>query len=185
MALDPDGIYFGFSTTDVWLSKIIRAGTGSKYSHCWIRHGSAVWGGTWITHADWPVLRQWPWRAATTQWTVKQLYRPTWDVRPALASVRADFEEGYDVPGLLGMVFVELAWKWFRRRVKNPFASPKAVFCSEFVADIFRAAKLPGTEHWDTEALAPEDVADFCAAHPELFVPVHGELAADADPAAA
>lgn len=169
MTEDPNGIYLGFSTTDVWLSRLIRAGTGSKYSHCWVRHGSDVWGGTWVTHADWPVVRQWPWRSASRKWTVQQLYRPRFDIKPALAAVRADFESRYDVPGLLGMVFVELAWRWFHRRIKNPLASPAAVFCSEFLASILKAAKLPGTEDWDTEAMAPEDVADYCAANGALF----------------
>src|SRR3954469_13142186 len=149
-----DDVYIGFSTTRLWLSRVIRWLTRSRFSHCWVRHPSSVWGGTWITHADWPVVRQWPWQAATKQWSVKQLYAPRFDIRPALLAVRKDFEARYDIPGLLGMVFVELAWKWFRRRIKNPLASPKAVFCSEFIAEIFRAAKLPGTEKWDTQAMA-------------------------------
>lgn len=169
-----DSIYLGFSTTNIWLSRLIRAATGSKYSHCWVRHGSAVWGGTWVTHADWPVVRQWPWKAATAKWTVKQMYRPTFDIRPALAAVRSDFEARFDVPGLFGMVFVELGLKWFKRRIHNPLASPKAMFCSEFLAHILKAAALPGTADWDPRSLSPEDVADYVAAHPELFAPVVG-----------
>jgi hypothetical protein len=174
-------IYLGFSTTNIWLSRLIRAATGSKYSHCWVRHGSAVWGGTWVTHADWPVVRQWPWRSASAKWTVQQLYAPRFDIRPALAAVRKDFEARYDIPGLFGMVFVELGLKWFKRRLKNPLASPTAVFCSEFIAEILIAARLPGTEGWDARSMAPEDVADYVAAHPEAFTPVAHAPAIDLD----
>ena len=51
-------ILLGFSTTGMWLSRLIRWATGSKYSHAWIRHGSEVWGGDWITQADLPALME-------------------------------------------------------------------------------------------------------------------------------
>lgn len=177
-----DAIYLGFSTTNIWLSRLIRFATGSKYSHCWVRHGSAVWGGLWVTHADWPVVRQWPWEVATAKWTVKQMYAPRFDIGPALRAVRGDLEDRFDIPGLFGMAFVEVAWRWFGRKIRNPLGSPRAMFCSEFLAHILVAARLPGTEGWDPRSLSPEDVADYVAAHPELFARVDATPAADPDP---
>jgi len=164
-----DEILLGFSTTGVWLSRLIRWATRAKYSHCWVRHGSEVWGGLWVTQADWPVVRTWPWRAASRSWTVKKLYRPRFDIHPALARVRRDFEDPYDIAGLFGMVLVTIMLKWFKRRIKNPLASPSGVFCSEFVAKILVEAKLPGTEHWDPQGMTPKQVEAYCAKHDELF----------------
>lgn len=170
--MNDDEILLGFSTTGVFLSRLIRWATRAKYSHCWVRHGSTVWGGIWITQADWPVVRTWPWKSATAKWTVKKLYRPRFDIHPALAAVRQDFEDPYDIAGLFGMALVMIVLKWFKRRIKNPLANPSGVFCSEFVAQILVAAKLPGTEAWDTEAITPKEVEAYCRRNPDLFEPV-------------
>ena len=162
-------VYLGFSTTDVWLSKLIRGFTGAKYSHCWVRHGSEIWGGQWVTQADWPVVRTWPWALASKPWSRKVFYRPRFDIHPALAKVRPDFEERYDVLGLFGMFFVLVSFKWFKHRLKNPLASKREMFCSEFVGSILQAAQLPGTADWNTEAITPKEVEAYCAGHPELF----------------
>jgi hypothetical protein len=169
-----DGIYLGFSTTNIWLSRFIRRGSRSLYSHCWVRHGSEVWGGTWITHADWPTLRTWPWKVATRGWTVEQHYRPLFDIKPALEAVRGDFEERFDWLGLLGMVWVLVNRRWWHRRIKNPLARPGASYCSEFIAEILVAAKLPGTEKWDPMTTSPKMVEHYCRSHPELFERIVG-----------
>jgi hypothetical protein len=169
-----DDIYFGFSTTRMLLSRIIRKITGAKYSHCWVLHPSAVWGGMWITHADWPVVRQWPAETADAKWSVAVLYRPKFDVHPALAAVREDFERPYDVFGLVGMMWV-LFMSWLGRKAKNPLASNKGLFCSEFVAQIFKKAALAEATEWDPEAMSPKAVEAYCAAHPELFEAVPGD----------
>ena len=172
---EPHNIYFGFSTTRMWLSRAIRKLTGSKYSHCWVLHPSRVWGGMWITHADWPVVRQWPAETADAKWSVAVLYRPKFpNLAQALTAVRSDFERPYDVLGLFGMMWV-LFMAWLGRKVKNPLASNKGLFCSEFVAEIFQKAGLPGTINWDPETLDPKSVEAYCASHPELFEAVPGE----------
>src|SRR3954453_14671478 len=165
----PDDVYIGFSTTRLWLSRAIRWLTRSKFSHCWIRHHSSVWGGTWVTHADWPVVRQWPWETASAAWTVEQLYRPRFDIRPALQAVRCDFEQPYDLIGLFGMAYVMFMLRWFGRGVKNPIANHRRMFCSEFVAHIFKVAQLPDTGSWEPCQLTPQALEAYCAGHPELF----------------
>jgi hypothetical protein len=171
-------ILLGFSTTGMWLSRLIRWATGSKYSHAWIRHGSEVWGGDWITQADLPVVRTWPERTASQTWTVKRLYRPRFNLRPALARVRADFDEPYDVWGLFGMAVVTAARKWLKRKIKNPWASPKKVYCSEFVVSILLHVRLPdgsplpGLEGWDPETSSPQELESYCASQPAYFEPV-------------
>lgn len=175
----PD-VFIGFSTTDVWLSKLIRSVSRSKYSHAWVRHGSELWGGQWVTQADWPVVRTWPWDMASRTWTVQQLYRPTFDITLAMRSVRKDFEKRYDIAGLFGIFLVTVVQRWFHRRIQNPLASPDELFCSEFVCQMLMNVRLPDgtalpeTERWSPEQASPKLLEKYCRRHPELFERIQG-----------
>ena len=69
--------------------------------------------------------------------------------------------ERFDTVGLLGM-----AWVVFRRFFhlspgRNPFRSPRALFCSESVVRTLKAARYPGAEGLGDEDETPGDVLEF------------------------
>ncbi len=39
--------------------------------------------------------------------------------------------------------------KWFKKRVENPWTSPRALFCSEAVVRVMKSAHYPGGELFD------------------------------------
>ena len=44
--------------------------------------------------------------------------------------------EKYNYVGLFGFLPVILAWRWFKKRLRNPFSSPHALVCSELVREL-------------------------------------------------
>jgi len=69
--------------------------------------------------------------------------------------------ERYDYVGLFGFVPILVA-RWFGVRIRNPFASPRAVVCSELV---LRADKYNNVKEWrgmDPERTSPADLLEAC-----------------------
>ena len=81
--------------------------------------------------------------------------------------------EGYDVGGLFGFFPVWIA-RWLGRKIKNPFASPTAVFCSEFVLMLNQCGCIPSFDGLDPETTTPEDLLIICEQN-DSFKLVHAE----------
>lgn len=67
----------------------------------------------------------------------------------------------YDVLGLLGEGWVAACKRWLHKAVRNPLRSPRAMWCSELVALVLRAAKCPGAEKLDPFTATPGDIEDL------------------------
>jgi len=68
------------------------------------------------------------------------------------------------VLGLFG-IFLTLVARWFKRKKwKNPFTSANALFCSEAVVRVMKAAAYPGAGRLGDETTTPQELLDFLAA---------------------
>lgn len=70
--------------------------------------------------------------------------------------------EHYDYIGLLGYAVVLLTWRWFKKRLKNPLASPTALVCSEFVLRVNQDGKITEWVGLDPEATTAQDILLRC-----------------------
>jgi len=67
---------------------------------------------------------------------------------------------GYDYTGLIGAFFVQIG-KWLKMKWRNPFDTTHAMFCSESVVFVLKAAKYPGSADLVPSATSPQDLLDF------------------------
>jgi hypothetical protein len=145
-----------FSTTSHLLSGLIRWLTKAPASHAVICVDMA--GVPMIVQADVggiePVTRD-RWLARGNRVVAEYEVLGDVDLRGAFD----DFGERYDYFGLLGFFFV-LPLRWLGRKIRNPLASPRAMFCSEFVLTL----GLPEFIGLDPEATTPGDMMARCAA---------------------
>jgi len=132
-------IQVGFSRANgFWsfLSKMIMYVTGRPFSHCWLLcTGSDGYKGKdlVLTEDEHGGLHFVPWLGYGNDKTIVVLLNSPYDLSPGLESLLDLLGTGYDYAGLAGEGWVVAMKRWFHRRVKNPFASPSRMWCSECV----------------------------------------------------
>lgn len=146
-----------FTTSPSILSRFIRWFTRSQVSHVGI--GTTLHGVPVVIHADVGGVQV----STRTKFLQRRILHAEYDHirQPSdlhMSAAVLAIGEGYDYLGLFGFAIVILAWRWLRLRLHNPFASPRAVVCSEFVA---RALSVPGIS--DVETVSPQVLLEACA----------------------
>ena len=144
----------GFSTTNKWISRLIRWITRGEASHAWLAFDDPSLGVRFVMQAEaWAVeLRPWDrWKTENllvdqyelvgpdadeaVRWAVKQYVGAEYDYRAAL---------------LAGL------WRWFGRWIRGKFNSPKKLMCAEVVIRTLQHAGYFSVEHFDPETTAPK-----------------------------
>jgi hypothetical protein len=149
-----------FEILTSWLTWLIRRFTRSRVSHVAIGthfHGVPVvlhstQGGVQITLRE-VFLHD---NKIVEEYVVKP------DVGEGIAHAVRYIGARYDYVGLVGYAAVILAWRWFRKKIKNPTASPRALVCSEFVVQLNWKAALPEWNGLDPERTNAEDLRSRC-----------------------
>jgi hypothetical protein len=67
--------------------------------------------------------------------------------------------EDYDIPALFGYIPV-MIWRWFGRKIRNPFASARKQVCSEFAYRLLTRllGEVPEWKGFDCETVLPDDL---------------------------
>lgn len=143
-------------------SWLIRRATKSKVSHVSI--GSDIHGVDVALEAGvsgvTPMIRS---KFEATNIIVEQYWIKDGIVsEEALKHAVEEIGEGFDYAGLLGFGLVILVARWFRKKIKNPWASPKTVWCSEFVLHLNRDKTIPEWNDFEPESVTPEDLRAAC-----------------------
>jgi hypothetical protein len=125
-------VSIGFSTSDFWVSRVIKFFTHAPCSHAYIvfdDEGSGF--GNEIYEAAWCGFRI-STRGVLTRGTTKIVQEIPVDIDPAKALdlCRQWAETPYDYAGLLGEAWVQIG-KLFGKRWDNPLANVHHMFCSE------------------------------------------------------
>lgn len=85
-----------------------------------------------------------------------------------LEKLRKDVGLPYNYGGLVGMAYVEIARRWFDVQVShNPTSENRALFCSQFVAEVVRASGLTlGLDDDAASTLSPEALLNAMLKNP-------------------
>lgn len=151
-------IYIGFSTTNSLLSKIIRRFTKAEVSHTFFVF--ELYGRSWMLGSDWGGVVIEPMRKFVAKNTIKML-APVPELHDEhMAMAMESLGDKYDYTGLLGGIFPMIG-RLFRQKWNNPWNNSQALFCSELVAQVLRAADFPGSETLVPSETTPQDLKDL------------------------
>jgi len=154
-----------FSTSNAWISRVIRwasrllgrdKGRSSHALVCLEMLSLSL-----IVEATFPggcrvLTRKRRFKGSAPLAEYKLLLPVQGDVNEALSLVGDD----YDIPGLLGYIPVMIA-RWFKRKIKNPWASASKLVCSEFVQRFIQALVKVNIPEWkglDPSTVLPDDL---------------------------
>lgn len=150
---------FSTSTTNI-LSRVIRWFTKSRVSHAFLVYYDQDWSRDMVLEATLGGFKVVPFDKFRQSTTVVAVFEPKHSVEAGLKEAVEWLGTDYDYTGLFGMIFVVMG-RWFRLKWRNPWASSKAMFCSEAVARVLRGAGYPNTETMVIEETTPEDLLVF------------------------
>jgi hypothetical protein len=158
------GVRIGFSTSQAWISRAIRWFTSSRVSHAFLIAFDPLWGCDVVIEAWWTGVREIPLEKWRRENTLVSIYRPPVPLEDALQRHRLDLATRYAFLGIVGMAWTRVCF-WFGRKVRNPWHSGAALFCSEWVLEIADTAGWPGSYRLDPPSTSPDVLERFAAEH--------------------
>ena len=148
-----ENLRIGFSHGSSVISRIIRWFTRSNVNHCLFLVSER--GRDYVIGADWSGMRM-----QTRDHFEKD--GSTIAVAPLLQNIDEHIPDllalltiPYDYTGLIGMIPVEAARFWFRKRIHNPFHAAGALFCSEVGVKILQKVGYAEADTLDASATDP------------------------------
>jgi len=171
------GITVGFSTTNKWISRIIRWITGGKMSHAWIAYDDFTLGLRMVMQAEAWAFEVRPWQRwiKENKW-VAEFRMIGGRQHVALRKRARDLGAKYDwASGLCVGISA-----WFKRWIKSGFSfrpsrTPKRLMCSEAVVRFLKDAGCHSVSDLDEELTSPAELYDVVRSSND-FMPVrrHG-----------
>jgi hypothetical protein len=161
-------VFVGFSTPRRWnpLSALIRAMMRSTASHAWLLVEDPAFQLRLVLEAHSTGFRLVSFATFVRDNKVVALVEPAQPIDPGLPEAGGWLGDEFDVLGLFG-IFLTLVGRWFRRRPwRNPFTSSHALFCSEAVVRVLKAAHYPGAQRLGNETTTPADLLTFLERQP-------------------
>lgn len=153
-----------FTVSDSFVSKAIRWVTKSETSHVAI--GTEIFGVPVFMHSTVGGVQITPRERYLKNNRVVAEYVANVDVESKLRNnvmkVAEYLGEKYDYIGLVGYAILIFAWRLFRKKIKNPLASPTAMVCSEFVVHLNADGDIPEWDGLDPERTHPQELLERC-----------------------
>jgi hypothetical protein len=163
----PDPTRVGFSTTNGWLSRLVRRMTRSRVSHAFLVYFDVDFERDMVMEAVGAGFRVVPLDKFARHNTIVRIFTPRHRIEGGLKAAVDWLGDVYDAPGLFGMFLLLLARSLrIRFRTGNLLGKSRALFCSEAVVRACRAAGYPGFP-FDPETTTPEDLFAFFSAEAE------------------
>jgi hypothetical protein len=154
-------IRIGVSTPKKWnpLSPLLRRIMGTPYSHIWLLLDDALFDVDMVLGTEREGFVLVPYERFLRKNNVIMIYapHPDYQLDVGLRAVAPLIGAPYDKVGLIGMAWVMFC-SWFKRKVRNPLASSKAMFCSESVAFVLSKSAVPEASMLIPERATPKDV---------------------------
>jgi hypothetical protein len=147
----------GFSTPSYFnpVSWLIRKITKSQVSHAWMLYRDDDFDLDMVMEAHELGFRLLPYDKFLKHNRVVELVAADCDLAPGLRMLAHSLGDSYDYGGLLGMSFV-LIGRWFKRKWRNPFSSPRLRFCSEALVQALQASGSGKAEDLIPEGTSPQ-----------------------------
>jgi hypothetical protein len=161
--------FIGFSTPKAFnpVSWLVRKLTNSQVSHAWVVYQSELFDRQMVMEAHELGFRTITYDHFKSKNKVVMVVPVDVDVTPGLRMLSEHLGEMYDYSGLFGMSFV-LIGQWFkrtfkkwRRRIRNPWANAKRMFCSESVVALLQASNSRMVEDVVAENTSPQMLMDI------------------------
>jgi hypothetical protein len=171
-------VYVGFSTPRRWnpLSALIRAMMRSKTSHAWLLVEDPLFGLRLVLEAHSTGFRLISFANFVRDNKVVAIVAPAHPLEHGMPEAGGWLGDEFDVLGLFG-IFLTMVAKWFARRAwRNPFTSTRALFCSEAVVRVMKAAHYPGAGRLGDETTTPAELLAFFEAEPGSTVTAGEQL---------
>lgn len=149
-------IQIGFSTTNLFLSRLIRKVTRAKVSHCWFLFDA--YGKKFILQADVGGVKITPFDKISKKWVIIDTVKPQYPID--LAPAWDLLDQHYDYGGLIGSIWVYLG-RWFKKKWGNPLQDADALFCSELITKVLQQQNYPGSDSLEPSTCSPEDLLEF------------------------
>lgn len=152
-------IRVGFSTSTAWYSRVIRWFTRAKCSHAFLIvdvMGVELVLEEGVTGYSTRTLEN----MVKSGSTIVQIVEPCVPLDKGVTWSMARLGQRYDYAGLFGMAWV-VFWRALKKRVANPLASHKAMFCSEEVVRVLQESGYPGADALDAPSTDPETLRVF------------------------
>lgn len=150
-----------FTTTNSWLSKLIRFFTKGRSSHVMV--GIKVYDQDMFLHCTSGGVQVTPREKWLKGSTLVAEYEIVPDVTSGVKQAFRLLNDNYDYPALLGYAWLLVMWRLFKKKVKNPLASTTSYVCSEFVCHLdLTGACIKEWSNLDPERTHPEDLLVIC-----------------------
>jgi len=151
-----------FTTGKTWslVSWLIKKFTKSESSHVAI--GLEIYGVPVLIHSTMGGVQISPRDKWMTNNYVVEEYEFVPNMSDGIKHACEHLGERYDYVGLLGYAIILIMWRWFRKKMKNPLASPIALVCSEFVCHVDHEKLIEEWMDLDPERTTPQDLIERC-----------------------
>lgn len=148
-------IRVGFSTSDKWISRLIRYWTNADASHAFILYFDPTLDQEMVLDVAFSGYRAIPRSLFEKDNKILYIVDPGINLNPGLRVVARWLGLKYD-----WRAFVAFS-RWFRSFRHHPTENPKALICSEMVIHALRISGFPGIEQLDPKGTSPKDLLDF------------------------
>lgn len=153
-------IYIGFSSSNDWLSKLIRVFTRGKVSHAFLAYDDPVIGCKMVMEAQWDGFHLKKLSKSPSSSGEMILIQPKHDISQ-LPKICSDWlGDPYDYSGFLGAIPVMIS-RFYNKKSKNMISDAKAKFCSEAISLGLQKINYPGSDKLIPDQTTPQDLLAF------------------------
>jgi hypothetical protein len=148
-------VRIGFSTTNQWISRLIRWVTDAEVSHVFLIYNDNKLDQDMVLDVAFSGYRVLPLDLFARHNTIVHVVEPAVDLTPGMRVVARWLGRPYD-----WRAFVAFS-RWFRSLRNNPTENPKAIICTEVVVHALRLSGYPGSVELDPKGTTPQALLDF------------------------
>lgn len=126
-------IRIGFSTTNMWFSRLVRWFLGAQVSHSYVRFYDPFLEMNLIVHADLPgVIIEDAVEFCKINTIIEEFEIEDDRLREILSMNLKFLRRKYDWWNILGWAWVIAFKRWVKKKIKNPVEDPKKLICVQY-----------------------------------------------------
>jgi hypothetical protein len=153
-------VWVGFSTTNKFMSRVIRFFTRGRCSHAWIRYWDDTLQQYMVMQAELHGYETIPWKRWRTKNKLVAAFEPvTLDLMSGVRFMASFLGADYDLRSAL---WVGLT-RWLKKRWHRPASSPGSLMCSEAVCRILQTGEIKCVRDLNPEQVSPQELLDRLA----------------------
>jgi len=160
------GITVGFSTTNKWISRVIRWVMRSPCSHAWLAYDDPTLGMRLVMQAESWGYELRPWLRWRKENILVAEFVPTGpNLDESLKWIATFLGARYDYKAAI----LSGLWRWFGRAIRGKFNNPDKLMCSEGVVRFLQHANYRTVRNLDPETTNPKRLLIRCFRHAREF----------------